>query len=88
MSYDLETDNIIKAIKSGKCKKVMLQLPDGLKPKANEIADSIKKSTKADVFIWLGTNYGSCDIPDVNKLGIDLLVTYGHSPFKRTEGWK
>lgn len=79
MNYDLELDKVIKKINKAKAKTVCIQLPDGLKPKANEIADFIEKNTKAKVFIWLGSCFGACDIP---KLDVDLLIQWGHSEWK------
>jgi 2-(3-amino-3-carboxypropyl)histidine synthase len=81
--YNLELDKAIAKIKQSKAKKVCIQLPDGLKPKAKEIQDSIEKSTNAQVFIWAGSCFGSCDIPlEVKNLGVDLLIHWGHTAWK------
>ncbi|MBN2422653.1 diphthamide synthesis protein [Candidatus Woesearchaeota archaeon] len=78
--YDLELDKLIEKIKSTNAKLVCLQLPDGLKPKADIIQKEIKKKTDAEVVIWLSSCFGSCDIPvEIKKLGVDLLVQWGHS---------
>jgi len=78
--YDLETEKIISLINQKNYKKICLQLPDGLKPFAKEIADRIKSETGAKIIIWSGSNFGACDLPlEVRKLGVDLLITYGHS---------
>ena len=78
--YDLETDKVISIIKEKGYKKVCLQLPDGLKPLAKDIVDRIRSETDAKVLIWAGSNFGSCDLPmEVQRLGVDLLVPYGHS---------
>lgn len=76
MQYNLELSKAISEIKKTKAKTVCIQLPDGLKPKAKEIADAIKKETDADVLIWAGSCFGSCDVP---KLDVDLLIQWGHS---------
>lgn len=78
MNYDLENERVIKEIKKNKAKTVLLQLPDGLKSRALEITDMIRKETKAEALIWLGTNYGACDIP---KVKADLIIHYGHTKF-------
>jgi 2-(3-amino-3-carboxypropyl)histidine synthase len=81
--YTLETQKAISEIKKQDAKVVCLQLPDGLKPKAEEIQKAIEKETKAQVIIWGGTCYGSCDLPlEVKRLGVDLLIHYGHSPWQ------
>ncbi|MCF7799355.1 diphthamide synthesis protein [Candidatus Woesearchaeota archaeon] len=79
-NYKLETNRVIQTIKEKNAKKVCLQLPDGLKPEAKEIVDDISAATGASVFIWAGSNFGACDLPlEVQRLGVDLLVHYGHS---------
>ncbi len=84
MQYDLGIPRIIEEIKSNNAKNVVLQLPDGLKPKAKEIVDSIRKELDVNLFIWSGTNFGACDIPlHLEKLGIDLILHFGHSEFRR-----
>ena len=75
-SYDLELDKAVKEIKKTKAKTVLIQLPDGLKPKAKDIVDFISKKTSAKCSIWLGSCYGACDIP---KADFDLLIQWGHS---------
>ncbi len=78
--YNLETERVINSIKEKNAKNVCLHLPDGLKPQAKEITDQIRKETGAEVFIWAGSNFGSCDLPlEVQRLGVDLLIHYGHS---------
>ena len=79
-NYDLELDSVEKKIKAEKAKTVCIQLPDGLKPYANEISTELHKRTNANIIIWLGSCWGACDVPlEVNRLGVDLLVQWGHS---------
>lgn len=82
-TYDLELDNIVNEVKENSYKKVCIQLPDGLKPQAKEIADAITTQTSSKVVIWAGSNFGACDLPlEVNRLGVDLLVHFGHSKWR------
>ena len=81
--YNLEINKAIGEIKKQNAKLVCLQLPDGIKPKAEEIQKAIEKETGAQVVIWGGSCYGSCDLPlEVKRLGVDLLVHWGHSPWQ------
>ena len=81
--YNLEINKIIIEIKKQKAKTVCLQLPDGLKPKAEEIQKAIEKETACNVIIWGGSCYGSCDLPlDVKRLGVDLLIHFGHAAWQ------
>jgi hypothetical protein len=69
--------------------KVLLQLPDGLKPWGPVLVDYIEErvaqrgsresgagSRGVSVFIWLGDCFGACDLPDSS---CDLVVQFGHS---------
>jgi 2-(3-amino-3-carboxypropyl)histidine synthase len=80
--YNLQIEKAIKEIKKQNPKTLCIQLPEGLKPKAKEIADKIEKETKAKVLIWLGSCFGACDTPDL-KDKADLLIQWGHSEFKK-----
>lgn len=83
-NYDLELNKAVAEIRKNDAKQVCIQLPDGLKPKAREIQQYIEKNTDASVIIWFGSCYGACDIPSVEKLGVDLLIQWGHSEFVRS----
>ena len=81
--FNLETNKLIEEIKKQKAKTICLHLPDGLKPKAEEIQKTIEKETNVQVIIWGGSCYGSCDLPlEVKNLGVDLLVHYGHAAWQ------
>lgn len=82
MEYNLELERAVSEIKKQKAKVVCIQLPEGLKQKATEIADRLKKETDAKILIWAGTCYGACDVPDLK--GIDLLIQWGHAEWKHT----
>ena len=76
--YDLDLQKAVKEVKKQKAVNVLIQLPDGLKPRAMEIADYIERNTKANVVIWAGSCWGSCDLPpDIRD--IDLCIAFGHS---------
>ena len=82
--YELELERVIKEIKKIHAKKVCIQLPDGMKLLATEIAQELEEKTGADILIWLGTCFGACDIPQgLEKLGVDLLIQWGHSKWRQ-----
>ncbi len=87
--YLVEVEKAIAKIKDKNAQLVCIQLPDGMKPYAAEIEAAITKETNARVLIWLGSNFGACDIPlGLPKLGVDLFIAWGHNPFhKKQEGW-
>jgi len=78
--YELELEKVASAIKKSKSRYVLIQLPDGLKPNATEIAESLK-NTGAKIYFWAGSCFGFCDIPNVKN--IDMLVQFGHNKFIR-----
>ena len=81
LTLDLELENLFSKIKEINAKTILIQLPDGLKPKAKEIQEKIKeKFSSVKLTFWAGSCYGSCDVPNVS--GFDLLVQFGHSEWK------
>ncbi len=70
-----------------KAKRIAVQLPDGLKAKAVEIADRYA-SEGFEPVIFTDPCYGACDLLDheAKLLGCDAVVQLGHSEFRlRTE---
>jgi diphthamide biosynthesis enzyme Dph1/Dph2-like protein len=84
-NYDLELEKAADKIKKERAKTVLIQLPDGLKPKAKEIkeflAKKVDKNTK--VLFWAGSCFGACDIPTSAKnANVDLIIQFGHSEWQ------
>ncbi|MBR9678974.1 MAG: hypothetical protein GON13_01795 [Nanoarchaeota archaeon] len=82
MNYEFEIEKAVEEIKKRKAKRIVIQLPDGLKPQAKKIVDEIKEKTSVQPHIYLGTNFGACDIPLFLSKDYDLLIHFGHTPFK------
>ncbi|MBM3309057.1 MAG: hypothetical protein FJY77_02285 [Candidatus Altiarchaeales archaeon] len=84
--YNFELEKIIREVKKSKAKTVGLQLPEGLKQNAVEIAGQIEKATKAKTIIYTDPTYGACDTKrkQAKKLKIDLLVHFGHTKMQKT----
>ena len=84
--YNPELEKAIAKIQEIEAKTVCIQLPDGMKPYAQEIEQEITTKTGARVLIWLGSNFGACDIPlGLNRMGVDLLISWGHNKFHTKE---
>lgn len=79
MTYNMELDKAIEKIKLEHAKTVVIQLPDGLKPKAKEIKEILEDKTDAEILIWGSSCYGACDLPNLNSVKADLLIQWGHS---------
>ena len=81
--YDLEEQRIVKEIKERKAKRILIQLPEGLKKEANKIVNYIEKNTNVKTFISGESCWGGCDLPleEAKKVKADLIVHFGHAPF-------
>ena len=83
MDYELELERVAEKIRKEKARIVCVQLPDGLRTEAKEIVDELEKKTGAEIIVWQGSCFGACDLPiGLEKLGVDLLVQWGHSEWK------
>ena len=84
-NYNLELEKVAEKIKKGRARTVLIQLPDGLKPKANEIKEFLteKIDRKTKLLFWAGSCFGACDIPTSAKnADVDLIIQFGHSEWR------
>ena len=83
-TYDLQLDDAIRQIKEKEAKMILIQLPDGLKPHADQIQNVIKKACpNTQLVFWADSCYGACDAPiHVRHLGFDMLIAFGHAPWR------
>lgn len=79
-SFNLEEKRLAKEIKKLRAKRVLIQLPEGLKPHAPTLAVVIEKAG-AQAFISADPCYGACDLAiyDAQAISADLIVHYGHT---------
>ncbi len=82
MNIDLELEKVVTRINAEDVQLVCLQLPEGLKPKALVIQKELEEKTQATIIVWMGNAYGACDIPQLDKVGVDLLVQFGHAEWR------
>ncbi|NQE06506.1 2-(3-amino-3-carboxypropyl)histidine synthase [ANME-1 cluster archaeon GoMg1] len=78
-SYDFELGKIKELIKERGAKRVGLQLPEGIKTVATDIAAEISKETGAEVIISGNSCYGACDIDEKLMRNVDMLFHFGHT---------
>jgi 2-(3-amino-3-carboxypropyl)histidine synthase len=81
LEFDFEKERLEHEVIRLAAKRVLLQLPQGLKPQAPELAKIIEK-TGALAIISADPCYGACDleINEAEGLGVDLIVHFGHAP--------
>ncbi len=83
--YEFELERIKALIKERGARRVGLQLPEGLKTVAIEIAAEISKETGVDVILSGNSCYGACDVDEKLARIVDILLHFGHSenPFRK-----
>lgn len=80
-NYNFEIEKTIAKIRLENAKIIGLQFPEGLLMYACILSDIFIKFNSVKVIILGDVTYGACCVDDytAKKLGIDLLVHYGHS---------
>ncbi|HZD12648.1 MAG TPA: diphthamide biosynthesis enzyme Dph2 [Candidatus Binatus sp.] len=83
--FDLEEEKLLSEIEGRGARKILIQLPDGLKQEGPRISDMIRRKTGAEVYVSATPAWGACDlsIDAALRLKADLLVHYGHNEFLR-----
>jgi len=78
--FDFEEERIKQEITKLGAKRVLLQLPEGLKPEGLRLAKIIEKNGALPI-ISGDPCYGACDIAvnEAESLDVDLIVHFGHS---------
>ncbi|HLC19869.1 MAG TPA: diphthamide synthesis protein [Candidatus Nanoarchaeia archaeon] len=80
LTLNLELEKAVEKINAEKAKLVCIQLPDGLKPRADDIKKELEQKTQATIVFWSGSCFGACDVPvGLEKLGVDLIIQFGHT---------
>ena len=84
--FDFEEERIKQKIAKLGAKRVLLQLPEGLKQEGPSLAKTIEK-TGALPIISSDPCYGACDLAtaEAESLGVDLIVHFGHSKLVKHE---
>jgi len=83
-TFNLEEKQLKEEIRKRRAKRVLIQLPEGLKPYGSFLASIVEK-TGALAIVSADPCYGACDlaVSEAESLDVDLIVHYGHS--KMTE---
>jgi 2-(3-amino-3-carboxypropyl)histidine synthase len=84
--FDIEEERVKREILKLGARRVLIQLPEGLKPEACHIAKIVEKSGALPI-VSADPCYGACDLPtsEAESLGVDLIVHYGHSKMVKYE---
>jgi 2-(3-amino-3-carboxypropyl)histidine synthase len=84
--FDFEEERVKQEILKLGAKRVLIQLPEGLKPEAPRLAKIVEKFGALPI-VSADPCYGACDLATVEaeSLGVDLIVHYGHSKLLKYE---
>lgn len=85
--YDFEEEKLLKELKKKKPKRILLQVPEGLKKEAVRLAELIQDKADIQVVVSGEPLWGACDIAisEAKIIKADLIVIYGHAPFYKPE---
>ncbi len=83
--FDLEEDRLVAEIMERGARRILIQLPDGLKTEGPRLSKLVRAKTGAEVFVSAAPAWGACDLSldAAARLKADLLVHYGHNEFLR-----
>lgn len=84
--FDFEEERLKQEIAKYEAKRVLIQLPDGLKSEGPRLAKIVEKAGALPI-VSADPCYGACDLAtaEAESLGIDLIVHYGHSKLLKYE---
>jgi len=84
--FELEENRVRSEIEKRGAKRILLQLPDGLRAEAPRLA-AVIEAAGAKALVSGDPCYGPCDLPllEAVNLEVDLIVHYGHSEMTRAE---
>ncbi len=86
IGFDFEEERIKQEIIKLDAKRVLLQMPEGLKPEAPRLAKIFEKCGVVAI-ISADPCYGACDIvvSEAEGLDVDLIVHFGHAKMVKHE---
>jgi 2-(3-amino-3-carboxypropyl)histidine synthase len=84
--FDFEEERLKQEIVRLGAKRVLLQLPEGLKPESPRLAKIIEK-TGALPIVSADPCYGACDLAtsEAENLQVDLIIHFGHAKLLKHE---
>jgi 2-(3-amino-3-carboxypropyl)histidine synthase len=84
--FDFEEEHIKQEITRLNAKRVLLQMPEGLKPEAPRIAKLVEKAGALPI-ISADPCYGACDLAtsEAEILDADLIIHFGHAKLLKHE---
>lgn len=87
--YNVELEKAVTEIKNKDYKRIILQVPEGLKIHVSKFIDFLEKNISADIIVSGDPCFGACDVGyyEYKDLGADLIVQIGHTPIPNIIGY-
>jgi 2-(3-amino-3-carboxypropyl)histidine synthase len=84
--FDFEEERIKQEVARLNAKRVLLQMPEGLKPEAPRLAKLVEKAGALPI-ISADPCYGACDLAtsEAESLDADLIIHFGHAKLLKHE---
>jgi 2-(3-amino-3-carboxypropyl)histidine synthase len=84
--FDFEEGRIKQEVARLNAKRVLLQMPEGLKPEAPRLAKVIEKAGVVAI-VSADPCYGACDLAtaEAESLNVDLIIHFGHAKLLKHE---
>ena len=85
--YSIDIKKAVKTIKINKFKTVALQIPEGLKNYASQIAEYLEQQTLATIIVIADPCFGACDLVDngLKNFNVEFVIHIGHTPIPEIE---
>jgi len=85
-TFDFEENRLRDEIARRGAKRVLIQLPEGLKTEGPRLA-AVVEEAGATAIVSADPCYGACDLAllDAEVLGVDLIIHFGHSEMMQNE---
>jgi len=85
-NFDFEEERVKLEIRNFGARRVLIQLPEGLKPKALYVAKIVEEMGVLPI-VSADPCYGACDLAttEAENLKADLIIHYGHSKLIKHE---
>jgi 2-(3-amino-3-carboxypropyl)histidine synthase len=79
--YEIDLDEAVKIITEKDYKRVVVQIPEGLKSHFSKFVEFLEDKTNASIIISADPCFGACDVIncELKELDIDFIIQIGHT---------
>ncbi len=83
----LDLAQAVEEIKKRGAKRVVIQLPEGLKTRSFAIVDQVQKETGTECIVLADPVFGACDLAEFERrqFKADLVLHFGHTQFVKKD---